>query len=137
MVITITHLLMCSFKGLVVDLEDGNLVKLADDGTVLRYTAFGLLSHTYCSSVMFLFFENMLFFPDLTRATHGTSELSTEEIIKHYGSKREWKHFNNLNTSFTRSGRMSLCCLCSWLICIMFINLNLSFDKEDWLLFCF
>lgn len=50
------------FKGLVVDLEDGNLVKLADDGTVLRYTAFGLLSHTYCFSVMFLFFENMLFF---------------------------------------------------------------------------
>lgn len=26
-----------SFKGLVVDLEDGNLVKLAEDGTVLRY----------------------------------------------------------------------------------------------------
>ena len=25
-----------SFKGLVVDLEDGNLVKLAADGTVLR-----------------------------------------------------------------------------------------------------
>uniref|UniRef100_A0A674NC79 5'-nucleotidase domain-containing protein 1 n=1 Tax=Takifugu rubripes TaxID=31033 RepID=A0A674NC79_TAKRU len=62
------------FKGLVVDLEDGNLVKLAEDGTVLR-------------------------------ATHGTSELSTEEIIKHYGSKREWKHFNNLNTSFTRSAK--------------------------------
>lgn len=38
------RLLMCSFKGLVVDLEDGNLVKLADDGTVLRYSAFGLLS---------------------------------------------------------------------------------------------
>lgn len=32
-----TNLLMCSFKGLVVDLEDGNLVKLAEDGTVLRY----------------------------------------------------------------------------------------------------
>lgn len=28
---------MLSFKGLVVDLEDGNLVKLAEDGTVLRY----------------------------------------------------------------------------------------------------
>ncbi|TKS75790.1 5'-nucleotidase domain-containing protein 1 [Collichthys lucidus] len=26
------------FKGLVVDLEDGNLVKLAEDGTVLRYS---------------------------------------------------------------------------------------------------
>lgn len=25
-----------SFKGLVVDLEEGNLVKLAEDGTVLR-----------------------------------------------------------------------------------------------------
>uniref|UniRef100_A0A3Q1FRL5 Uncharacterized protein n=1 Tax=Acanthochromis polyacanthus TaxID=80966 RepID=A0A3Q1FRL5_9TELE len=63
------------FKGLVVDLEDGNLVKLAEDGTVLR-------------------------------ATHGTNDLSTEEIIKHYGPKREWKHFNSLNTSFTRSGEM-------------------------------
>ncbi|XP_077367108.1 5'-nucleotidase domain-containing protein 1 isoform X2 [Festucalex cinctus] len=60
------------FKGLVVDLEDGNLVKLAEDGTVLR-------------------------------ATHGTTDLSTEEIIKHYGPKREWKHFNSLNTSFARS----------------------------------
>uniref|UniRef100_A0A8C8FKA5 5'-nucleotidase domain-containing protein 1 n=1 Tax=Oncorhynchus tshawytscha TaxID=74940 RepID=A0A8C8FKA5_ONCTS len=60
------------FKGLVVDLEDGNLVKLAEDGTVLR-------------------------------ATHGTNNLRTEEIIKHYGPKREWKHFNSLNTTFTRS----------------------------------
>ncbi|CAB1418329.1 unnamed protein product, partial [Pleuronectes platessa] len=62
------------FKGLVVDLEDGNLVKLAEDGTVLR-------------------------------ATHGTNDLSIEEIIKHYGPKREWKHFNSLNTSFTRSAK--------------------------------
>lgn len=62
------------FKGLVVDLEDGNLVKLAEDGTVLR-------------------------------ATHGSNDLSTEEIIKHYGPKREWKHFNSLNTSFTRSAK--------------------------------
>uniref|UniRef100_A0AAX7V922 5'-nucleotidase domain-containing protein 1 n=1 Tax=Astatotilapia calliptera TaxID=8154 RepID=A0AAX7V922_ASTCA len=62
------------FKGLVVDLEDGNLVKLAEDGTVLR-------------------------------ATHGTSDLSTEEIIKHYGPKREWNHFNSLSTSFTRSSK--------------------------------
>ncbi|TNN85374.1 5'-nucleotidase domain-containing protein 1 [Liparis tanakae] len=62
------------FKGLVVDLEDGNLVKLAEDGTVLR-------------------------------ATHGTNDLSTEDIIKHYGPKREWKHFNSLNTSFTRSAK--------------------------------
>nr|XP_020468542.1 5'-nucleotidase domain-containing protein 1 isoform X1 [Monopterus albus] len=60
------------FKGLVVDLEDGNIVKLAEDGTVLR-------------------------------ATHGTTDLSTEEIIKHYGPQREWKHFNSLSTSFTRS----------------------------------
>ncbi|KAL0967333.1 hypothetical protein UPYG_G00250940 [Umbra pygmaea] len=60
------------FKGLVVDLEDGNLVKLAEDGTVLR-------------------------------ATHGTNNLSTEEIIKHYSPEREWKYFNSLNTSFTRS----------------------------------
>uniref|UniRef100_A0A8C6Q695 5'-nucleotidase domain containing 1 n=1 Tax=Nothobranchius furzeri TaxID=105023 RepID=A0A8C6Q695_NOTFU len=50
------------FKGLVVDLEDGNLVKLAEDGTVLR-------------------------------ASHGTSDLSTDEIIKHYGPKKEWQHF--------------------------------------------
>uniref|UniRef100_A0AAY4BGY9 5'-nucleotidase domain-containing protein 1 n=1 Tax=Denticeps clupeoides TaxID=299321 RepID=A0AAY4BGY9_9TELE len=62
------------FKGLVVDLEDGNLVKLAEDGTVLR-------------------------------ATHGTHNLSTEEIMKHYGPKREWKHFNSLNTSYTRSAK--------------------------------
>ncbi|CAL8311662.1 unnamed protein product [Lota lota] len=60
------------FKGLVVDLEDGNLVKLAEDGTVLR-------------------------------ATHGTKDLSAEEILRHYGPKREWKHFESLNTSFTRS----------------------------------
>ncbi|KAJ8356027.1 hypothetical protein SKAU_G00188210 [Synaphobranchus kaupii] len=62
------------FKGLVVDLEDGNLIKLAEDGTVLR-------------------------------ATHGTNDLSTEEIIKHYGPKREWKHFDSLNTSYTRSAK--------------------------------
>ncbi|XP_077076361.1 5'-nucleotidase domain-containing protein 1 [Siphateles boraxobius] len=62
------------FKGLVVDLEEGNLVKLAEDGTVLR-------------------------------ATHGTKNLSTDDIIKHYGPKREWKHFNSLNTSYTRSAK--------------------------------
>ncbi|ROL08869.1 5'-nucleotidase domain-containing protein 1 [Anabarilius grahami] len=63
-----------SFKGLVVDLEEGNLVKLAEDGTVLR-------------------------------ATHGTKNLSTDDIIKHYGPKREWKHFNSLNTLYTRSAK--------------------------------
>uniref|UniRef100_A0A8C2F6G7 5'-nucleotidase domain-containing protein 1 n=1 Tax=Cyprinus carpio TaxID=7962 RepID=A0A8C2F6G7_CYPCA len=63
-----------SFKGLVVDLEEGNLVKLAEDGTVLR-------------------------------ATHGSKNLSTDDIIKHYGPKREWKHFNSLNTSYTRSAK--------------------------------
>ncbi|XP_016084372.1 5'-nucleotidase domain-containing protein 1-like [Sinocyclocheilus grahami] len=62
------------FKGLVVDLEEGNLIKLAEDGTVLR-------------------------------ATHGTKNLSTDDIIKHYGPKREWKHFNSLNTSYTRSAK--------------------------------
>ncbi|XP_062407103.1 5'-nucleotidase domain-containing protein 1 [Sardina pilchardus] len=62
------------FKGLVLDLEDGNLVKLAADGTVLR-------------------------------ATHGTHDLSTEDLLKHYGPKREWKHFNSLNTSYTRSAK--------------------------------
>uniref|UniRef100_A0A0E9ULY9 Uncharacterized protein n=1 Tax=Anguilla anguilla TaxID=7936 RepID=A0A0E9ULY9_ANGAN len=56
------HMGFSVFKGLVVDLEDGNLIKLAEDGTILR-------------------------------ATHGTNDLSTEEIIKHYGPKREWKHF--------------------------------------------
>ncbi|XP_026886542.2 5'-nucleotidase domain-containing protein 1 [Electrophorus electricus] len=61
-------------KGLVVDLEEGNLVKLAEDGTVLR-------------------------------ATHGTCDLSTEELLKHYGPKREWRHFNSLNTTFTRSAK--------------------------------
>ncbi|KAL4649059.1 5'-nucleotidase domain-containing protein 1 [Arapaima gigas] len=62
------------FKGLVVDLEDGNLIKLAEDGTVLR-------------------------------ASHGTRHLSTEEIIEHYGPRREWKHFESLNTSYTRSAK--------------------------------
>ncbi|XP_069052372.1 5'-nucleotidase domain-containing protein 1 [Lepisosteus oculatus] len=62
------------FKGLVMDLEDGNLIKLAEDGTVLR-------------------------------ATHGTKSLSAEDIIKHYGEKKEWKHFNSLNSSFTRSAK--------------------------------
>ncbi|XP_048842339.1 5'-nucleotidase domain-containing protein 1 [Brienomyrus brachyistius] len=62
------------FKGLVVDLEDGNLIKLAEDGTVLR-------------------------------ASHGTTCLSTEDIIKHYGPKREWRHFDSLNTSYTRSAK--------------------------------
>lgn len=39
-------LVVSSFKGPVVDLEDGNLVKLAEDGTVLRYalTALSVLS---------------------------------------------------------------------------------------------
>ncbi|XP_051510789.1 5'-nucleotidase domain-containing protein 1-like isoform X1 [Myxocyprinus asiaticus] len=62
------------FKGLVVDLEEGNLIKLADDGTVLR-------------------------------ATHGTKTLSPDDITKHYGPKREWKHFHCLNTSYTRSAK--------------------------------
>ncbi|KAM9495926.1 5'-nucleotidase domain-containing protein 1 [Clarias gariepinus] len=62
------------FKGLVVDLEEGNLLKLAEDGTVLR-------------------------------ASHGTRNLSTEEIVHYYGPKREWKYFNNLNTTFTRSAK--------------------------------
>ncbi|XP_061785499.2 5'-nucleotidase domain-containing protein 1 isoform X2 [Nerophis lumbriciformis] len=65
------------FKGLVVDLEDGNLVKLAEDGSVLR-------------------------------ATHGTTDLSTDEIIKHYGPERKWKHFNSLNTSFAKSAKYYL-----------------------------
>uniref|UniRef100_A0A3B3Q1L2 5'-nucleotidase domain-containing protein 1 n=1 Tax=Paramormyrops kingsleyae TaxID=1676925 RepID=A0A3B3Q1L2_9TELE len=38
-------------------------------------------------------------------ASHGTTCLSTEEIIKHYGPKREWKHFDSLNTSYTRSAK--------------------------------
>lgn len=62
------------FKGLVVDLEDGNLVKLSEDGTVLR-------------------------------ATHGTRDLSTEELLRHYNPTQEWKHFQSLNTSFTRSAK--------------------------------
>lgn len=45
MAVITSFLFMCSFKGLVVDLEDGNLVKLAEDGTVLRYTVLDLLSH--------------------------------------------------------------------------------------------
>ncbi|XP_061667715.1 5'-nucleotidase domain-containing protein 1 isoform X2 [Syngnathoides biaculeatus] len=46
--------------------------------------------------------------PGNLRATHGTTDLSTEEIIKHYGPKREWKHFNSLNTSFARSAKYYL-----------------------------
>uniref|UniRef100_A0A8C4RQG9 5'-nucleotidase domain containing 1 n=1 Tax=Erpetoichthys calabaricus TaxID=27687 RepID=A0A8C4RQG9_ERPCA len=58
------------FKGLVLDFEEGNLIKLAEDGTILR-------------------------------ATHGTKNLSTNEIVQHYGKERKWKHFNNLNGTFT------------------------------------
>ncbi|XP_028653405.1 5'-nucleotidase domain-containing protein 1 [Erpetoichthys calabaricus] len=62
------------FKGLVLDFEEGNLIKLAEDGTILR-------------------------------ATHGTKNLSTNEIVQHYGKERKWKHFNNLNGTFTRSAK--------------------------------
>ncbi|XP_066532895.1 5'-nucleotidase domain-containing protein 1 isoform X2 [Hoplias malabaricus] len=62
------------FKGLVVDLEEGNLLKLAEDGAVLR-------------------------------ATHGTRNLSSEEIVQRYGPGREWRHFSNLNSTFTRSAK--------------------------------
>ncbi|KPP79543.1 hypothetical protein Z043_100870 [Scleropages formosus] len=37
------------FKGLVVDLEDGNLIKLAQDGTVLRTDASQKLIHSFFS----------------------------------------------------------------------------------------
>lgn len=35
-----------SFKGIVVDLEDGNLLKLDQDGTVLRYSFLHEMSST-------------------------------------------------------------------------------------------
>ncbi|XP_069463967.1 5'-nucleotidase domain-containing protein 1 [Ambystoma mexicanum] len=63
----------CS-KGLVLDLEEGNLLKLAGDGAVLR-------------------------------ASHGTESLSTEEIFKLYGQKREWKHFKTISEAFARSAK--------------------------------
>lgn len=52
-----------SFKGLVVDLEDGNLVKLAEDGTVLRYALSCMRRHISSSvtlsklSVLILIFK--------------------------------------------------------------------------------
>lgn len=57
-------------------------------------------------------------------ATHGTNELSTEELIKHYGPKREWKHFNSLNTSFTRSGRMFFCFSCFFIEIPFFYHIH-------------
>uniref|UniRef100_A0AAV2K6V6 Uncharacterized protein n=1 Tax=Knipowitschia caucasica TaxID=637954 RepID=A0AAV2K6V6_KNICA len=62
------------FKGLVVDLEEGILVKLAEDGTVLR-------------------------------ATRGTKDLTPEDLLRLYGPAPEWKHFQSLNSSFTRSAK--------------------------------
>ena len=47
-----------------------------------------------------------VFFFLFPRATHGTKDLSAEEILQHYGPRREWKHFQSLNTSFTRSGTL-------------------------------
>ncbi|KAJ1154998.1 hypothetical protein NDU88_007735 [Pleurodeles waltl] len=67
------HWDFCS-KGLVLDLEEGNILKLAADGSVLR-------------------------------ASHGTKHLSTEEIVKLYGQKREWKHFKSISEGFTRSAK--------------------------------
>ncbi|XP_040925434.1 5'-nucleotidase domain-containing protein 1 isoform X3 [Betta splendens] len=93
------------FKGLVVDLEDGNIVKLAEDGTVLRY---GLSAPKPELAIVLSDIKSKLiksFILCLIRATHGTTDLSTEEILKFYGPNREWKHFNSLNTSFTRSAK--------------------------------
>lgn len=134
-------LVVSSFKGPVVDLEDGNLVKLAEDGTVLRYalTAWSVLSCFLKNAFLFVkvaqVFKGLLkwnnkvffcifFFSVLIRATHGTNDLSTEEIIKHYGPKREWKHFNSLNTSLSRSGIISM-------VMFVYMNPGFCFHKTD------
>ncbi|XP_062857569.1 5'-nucleotidase domain-containing protein 1 [Trichomycterus rosablanca] len=94
---------LCS-KGLVVDLEKGNLLKLSHDGTILR-------------------------------ATHGSRNLSEEEIIKQYGPKREWKHFNNLNTTFNRSADYYFCDnyfdLPGVLLCALVVDLLQKRGSED------
>lgn len=127
---------MYSFKGLVVDLEDGNLVKLADDGTVLRYIAIGLLSHTYCALEIFMFFENMLFFliwPARHMEPVNLAQKRLSNIMDQKGS-------GNTSTTLTHPSPDLVECHCfgsAILICIMFINLNLSFDFNNWLLLCF
>ncbi|XP_041420528.1 5'-nucleotidase domain-containing protein 1 isoform X3 [Xenopus laevis] len=63
----------CS-KGLVLDLEEGNFLKLDANGIVLR-------------------------------ATHGTKSMTGEEIEEVYGEKREWKNFNTINGTYTRSAK--------------------------------
>uniref|UniRef100_A0A803YI71 Uncharacterized protein n=1 Tax=Meleagris gallopavo TaxID=9103 RepID=A0A803YI71_MELGA len=59
-------------KGLALDFEDGNFLKLAEDGTVLR-------------------------------ASHGTRNMTSEEILEIYG-RREWKHFSTVSGMLSRSG---------------------------------
>nr|XP_028579055.1 5'-nucleotidase domain-containing protein 1 isoform X3 [Podarcis muralis] len=59
------------FKGLVLDMEDGNFLKLAEDGTVLR-------------------------------ASHGTKQMTSEEILHTYGRK-EWRHFKTMSGMVSRS----------------------------------
>uniref|UniRef100_A0A8D0DN29 5'-nucleotidase domain-containing protein 1 n=1 Tax=Salvator merianae TaxID=96440 RepID=A0A8D0DN29_SALMN len=61
------------FKGLVLDMEEGNFLKLAADGTVLR-------------------------------ASHGTKQMTSEEILEKYGRK-EWKHFNTMSGMVSRSAK--------------------------------
>ncbi|KAJ6660254.1 hypothetical protein lerEdw1_017954 [Lerista edwardsae] len=60
-------------KGLVLDMEDGNFLKLAEDGTVLR-------------------------------ASHGTKQMSSEEILETYGRK-EWRHFKTMSGMVSRSAK--------------------------------
>ncbi|KAF7253445.1 5'-nucleotidase domain-containing protein 1, partial [Varanus komodoensis] len=60
-------------KGLVLDMEDGNFLKLAEDGTVLR-------------------------------ASHGTKQMTPEEILETYG-RREWRHFKTLSGMVSRSAK--------------------------------
>nr|XP_028579052.1 5'-nucleotidase domain-containing protein 1 isoform X1 [Podarcis muralis] len=61
------------FKGLVLDMEDGNFLKLAEDGTVLR-------------------------------ASHGTKQMTSEEILHTYGRK-EWRHFKTMSGMVSRSAK--------------------------------
>uniref|UniRef100_A0A8D0DQP1 5'-nucleotidase domain-containing protein 1 n=1 Tax=Salvator merianae TaxID=96440 RepID=A0A8D0DQP1_SALMN len=110
------------FKGLVLDMEEGNFLKLAADGTVLSKLIpvhvdqlplqsqrekigqsgnLGLLQRKHCNTSLGLFQVGHLLH---NRASHGTKQMTSEEILEKYGRK-EWKHFNTMSGMVSRSAK--------------------------------